>query len=297
MRLPHSRCNVRFVFAVIALFAASALPSRADVVADPWAAWEDNFDTVIAACAKAGEGNCLSKAFTSLDRPAAGPTVADDLYRDLRTAEVLLHQKDASDAMWSLYGVDSGAYLGTGYSVPLAGEGAKNYEFATQREYFVPNLCAEAVDTTVCPKKDANIWTWRLDSKQLALWANKPIAVLLRAHLPKIDAAGFHTHSALNAPAPQPNLPAMLIRFGSLAPANYKGTFGRPGAVRVFFANYEQVRGKTLRAAMTATGASTLLDNPDPSKTFFIWIYAPDKESKASVASWKELYRLLSEAQ
>ncbi len=28
---------------------------------------------------------------------------------------------------------------------------------------------------------------------------------------------------------------------------------------------------------MTATGASTLLDNPDPAKTFFIWIYAPPK--------------------
>ncbi len=86
---------------------------------------------------------------------------------------MLLHQKDASDAMWKLYGIDSSAYLGTGYSVPLVGEGAKNYEFATQREYFVPNLCAEAADPVACPKKDANIWTWRLTSAELTQWADK----------------------------------------------------------------------------------------------------------------------------
>lgn len=274
--------------AVLVVCAHAALADAPDA----WTAWGDNFDSVVSACVKAAESNCLSKAFTSRERPAAeaGASVADDLYRDLRTAQVLLHQKDASDLLWKLYGIDSSAYLGTGYSVPLTGPGAKNYEFAVQREYFVPNLCAEAADPAICPKRDANIWTWRLDSRQLAAWADQPVVRLLRSQRPTQDAAGFPKHSV----ATPLDLPPLLIRFGSLPLAYYKGTFGRPGAERVFFADYEQTRGKTLRAAMTATGASTLLDNPDPSKTFFIWIYAPGKDSKAAVASWKELFRLLS---
>jgi hypothetical protein len=281
------------VFAASLVFAAAS--AHADVVSDPWASWSDSFTTTMTSCVATAQVGCLAKAFTSLDRPAAvSDAPADELYRDLRTAEVLLHQKDASDAMWKLYGIDSSAYLGTGYSVPLAGEGAKNYEFATQREYFVPNLCAEAVDPVVCPKKDANIWTWRLTSAQLTQWADKPIVKLLRTLAPTSDAQTFPKNPSA---APKPNLPPMLIRFGSLPLAYYKGTFGRPDASRVFFADYEQARGKTLRAAMTATGASTLLDNPDPAKTFFIWIYAPDANSKASVASWAELFRLLSAPQ
>ncbi len=62
----------------------------------------------------------------------------------------------------------------------------------------------------------------------------------------------------------------------------------------MFFADFGQVRAKTLREALIATGASTLLDNPDPAKTFFVWIYAPAADSQATVASWKELFRLLS---
>jgi hypothetical protein len=276
-------------------FVTLVCAARADVVADPWAAWSGNFNSVMSACVAAAQPNCLSKAFTSLDRPAAGDFVADDLYRDLRTAEVLLHQKDASDALWKLYGVDSSAYLGTTYSVPLAGEGAKNYAFAVQREFFVPNLCAEAVDPVLCPIPNVHVWTWRLDAAALTHWGDRPIVELLHAQHPTVDAAGFaKQHAAEDGPG---NMPTLLIRFGALQPAYYKGTFGRPDAKRVFFADYAQVRGKTLRSAMTATGASTLLDNPDPSKTTFIWIYAPALNDGAAPASWKELFRLLAQPQ
>ncbi len=115
---------------------------------------------------------------------------------------------------------------------------------------------------------------------------------LLRAHPPQEDVASFPTLTKANSAEPKPNLPPLLIRFGSLPLASYKGTFGRPDAVRVFFADYEQVRGETLRGAMAATGASTLL-TPDPTKTFFIWIYAPDANSKAQAASWKALFWML----
>ena len=110
-----------------------------------------------------------------------GDFVADDLARDLRTADVLLHQKDASDAMWRHYGIDSTAYLGTGYSVPLAGDGAKNYEFATQREYFVAQPLRRGRrrrDRCGRPllRRAPGIWTFRLTAQDLTGWADKPIA-------------------------------------------------------------------------------------------------------------------------
>ena len=101
------------VFATVAMFLTVSL-AQADG-ADPWSVWGGNFDAVMSACVAASQNNCLSKAFTDRARPtldSAAP--ADDLYRDLSTAQVLLHQKDASDAMWKLYGIDSSAYLGTG---------------------------------------------------------------------------------------------------------------------------------------------------------------------------------------
>jgi hypothetical protein len=129
----------------------------------------------------------------------------------------------------------------------------------------------------------------------LTQWADKPIAAFVRAHWPKTGAKLFAQRYAPAAAAPRPNLPPLLLRFGGLPLAYYQGTFGRPDALRVFFADFEQVRPKTLRAAMTATGASTLLDNPDPAKTYFTWIYAPDAISQASVASWKALFHLLEQ--
>jgi hypothetical protein len=245
---------------------------------------------------KAAETNCLSKAFTSHERPSADSSdVADVLYRDLHTAEVLLHQKESRDLLWHDFGIDGSDYLGTGYSVPLVGTSARDYEYARQREYFVPNLCAEAVDPAICPKKDAGVWTWRLSASQVSMWLNKPITSLLRTRHPQADAAGIAQRIAAGDPRASVKLPVLMIRFGSLPLAYYKGTVGRPGSVRVFFANFGQVRTKTLRAALIATGASSLVEKPDPTKTFFIWLYAPDQNSKATVASWKALFDILSE--
>ena len=282
----------RFVLFLVAVFLSTAA-AGAD---DPWTAWNGTFTATMTACVQAKQPNCLPKAFQAAPRPAAdGTFVDDDLYRDLRTAEVMLHQTDASNAMWSLYGVDSPAYLGTGYSVPLAGPGANDYAYAMQREYFVPNLCAQAVDPVVCPVKADGVWTFQLTAQQLADAADQPIVKLLRAHWPKADGKALSVAWVAKSVPGRPDLPPLLIRFGSVPPAFYKGTFGRPDAVRVFFADFEQVRAKTLRAAMTATGADTLLSKPNPANTFFIWIYAPDANSQAAVATWKELFRLLSQ--
>jgi hypothetical protein len=259
---------------------------------DAWAGWAKNFDHAMSACMTAQASACLSTAFKDRERPApASSDVASDLARDLRTADILLQQKDARDQLWRLYGIDGSAYLGTGYSVPLTGMGARNYEFGTQREFFVPNLCAEAVDPVVCPGRHAGVWTWHMDAAGLTASLDKPIADVLAANAPVADPAGFATAGTLPANG---NVPPLLIRFGSLAPAYYKGTFGRPGAERVFFADYGQVRGTTLRGAMIATGAAGLVDNPDPAKTFYVWIYAPESDPQTTVASWKSLFAILS---
>jgi hypothetical protein len=44
------------------------------------------------------------------------------------------------------------------------------------------------------------------------------------------------------------------------------------------------VSGKSLREALIATGASTLIGNPDPNQVFLIWIYAPGNDTKAAAA-------------
>jgi hypothetical protein len=282
--------NIAVLFSVVLL---SVVAARAD---DPWTTWSANFNTVMTACVQANQPNCLAKAFQSQPRPPApGSFVDDDLYRDLGTAEVLLHQTDASNAMYNLYGVDSSAYLGTGYSVPVAGTGAGNYTYALQREFFVPNLCAQPVNPKVCPKGNPEVWTFRLTAAQMTAAADKPIAALLRAHWPKTNGKALSAAWRATAIPGRPDLPPLLIRFASFPFSDYDGTFGRADAQRVFFASFGQVRTKTLRAAMHATGADSLLANPSPANTFFIWIYAPDPRSQASVATWKALFKLLEQ--
>ena len=276
----------------IAFVLVSAAAAQAD---DGWTAWGDNFTKVMTDCVKAAQPNCLSKAFTDKERPAVGTYTADLLYRDLAAAEVMLHQTDASNAMYDQYGIDSPAYLGTGYSVPVVGEGANNYEYGRQREYFAPNLCADAQDPTVCPKKDPGVWTWQLDSKTLTKWLDKPLAKFIRAHWPKTEAKLFAARYAPTAKSAKPNVPPLILRFANLPNGVYTGKVGKPAAIRVFFADFEQVRVKTLRNAVIATGAQSLLQNPSPTSTFFIWIYAPDANSQAALASWKELFTLLSQ--
>ncbi|MGN6516616.1 MAG: hypothetical protein ACTHLR_12355 [Rhizomicrobium sp.] len=263
--------------------------------ADDWSAWTANFDSVITACVKADEQGCLAKAFNSRERPGADAvSVTDKLYRDLRAAEAMLHDKEAGDLLWREYGIDGNDYLGTGYSVPLAGTFAGQYAYARQREYFVPNLCAEAVDPAVCPQREPDVWTWRLSAADLVRWQNRAVAALLAKRMPQADQAGFRRKTGVGAPIVRNNLPDLLIRFGSLPLAYYKGTVGRPGAVRVFFADYAQVKGKSLHDALVATGAASLIEKPDPAKTFFIWVYAPGPDSKASVASWNALFSILA---
>ena len=83
------------------------------------------------------------------------------------------------------------------------------------------------------------------------------------------------------------------MRFAWLNPSFYKGTFGRPDAKRVFFADYAQVSGKSLPQALIATGASTLVGNAGPSQAFFIWVYALDDNAKAAAASRHAVFEAL----
>jgi hypothetical protein len=256
----------------------------------PWSAWQGHMRATMDRCVAAKENACLALAFKDRPRPPIDNprhTVSGDLLYDLRTAEAMLAIPNVADALWREYGIDTVAYLGTGYSVPLMPGGAvAPYWQGTQREYFVPNLCAEAIDSAICPAADPDVWTWRLTSVELKAALDRPIAAILKGDT--------RTLRARVAGAARPDgLPNALVRFALINPANYKGTFGRVDAKRVFFADYVQVSSKSLREALIATGASTLIGNPDPNQAFFLWIYAPGTETKAAAASWHAVFEAL----
>jgi hypothetical protein len=280
---------------VVQSSAAHAAHHRAPVhhraiVVDGWVSWQHGFARVMHGCASKAEANCLAKAFNTVSRPAlsASGRVVDDLDRDLRTGEILLDDHDGSDALWKEFGIDSKSYLGTGYSVPQTGA-SLDYDRARQREYFVPNFCAEAVDPKPCQSVRPGLWTLRLSDDQARAWLDKPVGELLKAMLPH-DAAGSYEHSG---PA-SGGLPSALIRVSRFDSKFYSGTIGRPGAQRVFFADLDQVRDTSLRDEMIATGSPALADKPDPGKTLFVWVLVPSAETDVRIASWKSLFDILA---
>jgi hypothetical protein len=280
---------------VLSLAFAAARAAETDpatiAAAEQWSAWQINLQNVMEACVTAKESSCLAKAFRDHPRPPIDNplhTVTGDLFYDLRTAMAMLAVPSVADALWREYGLDSVAYLGTGYSVPMTQAGVAPYWAGEQREYFVPNLCAQTIDPVMCPTADPDVWTWRLTGAQLRAGLDRPVASILKGNTRKLMAR-------VRAAPRGDGLPNALVRFGLLDPSSYKGSFGRPGAARVFFADYAQVSGKTLRQALIATGASTLIANPDPHQEFFIWIYAPGAQSKAVPASWHALFEALAQ--
>ncbi len=238
-----------------------------------------------------GEEHGLSRQGVQRQAASAGGhpqgTVSGELFYDLHTAVSMLAVPNAANALWSAYGVDTVAYLGTGYSVPVTSAGVEHYWQAMQREYFVPNLCAQPVDPAICPTGDPDVWTWQLSVAGITAALDKPITAIFTGNTKALTkrVRGRRAPTACRTPS---------FRFGLLKPAWYKGTFGRPDAKLVFFADYTQVRTKTLREAMTATGAATLIANPDPGQVLFIWIYAPGPDTKAQAASWHAVFETLS---
>ncbi len=275
---------------VVLFLSVSSYADTPSPAPDPWAVWQDNFRTVIDACTTAKSTGCLAKAFNDKPRPPANNpqgTVSGELFYDLHTAVSMLAVPNAANALWSAYGVDTVAYLGTGYSVPVTSAGVEHYWQAMQREYFVPNLCAQPVDPAICPTGDPDVWTWQLSVAEMTAALDKPITAIFTGNTRALT-------KRVRGPARADGLPNAFIRFGLLRPAWYKGTFGRPDAKLVFFADYTQVRTKTLREAMTATGAATLIANPDPGQVLFIWIYAPGPDTKAQAASWHAVFETLA---
>ena len=256
---------------------------------EPWSAWQENFRTVIDGCVAAHGSSCLAKAFKDRPRPQidnAQHAVSGELFYDLRTAMAILAVPNAADALRQDYGIDTKAYLGTGFSVSLTQAGVASYWQAVQTEFFVPNLCAQAIDRSVCPTADPAVWTSRLKSTDLTVALDQPVEAILTD-----DAKAFIARSGITPRAD--GLPNALVRFAPLNASFYKGTVGRPGMKRVFFADYVQVRGKPLRQVLIATGAASLIANPDPNQDFFVWIYVPSAMTMAVPASWHALFDVL----
>lgn len=290
-------------FAIVAALLAACSTQReaapppvvATSAGDPWSAWGNDFRAAMDACVQAKADNCLAQAFTSHPRPPSDSslvTVSGDLTRDLRTAQAMLAVPAAVNALWREYGIDNVLYLGTGYSVPVTA-GTAGYWQAQQREYFLPNLCAQPIDPVACPTADADVWTWRLPATAAAAFADKPVAQLLIAK----PATGDESAIAQRLTTERTDgMPGAFIRFGKLDATSYKGTFGRADAKRVFFSDYAQLRDKTLGDALAGTGSTSLLTGAKPGQIFFVWIYAPGEQSKAQPASWHALFEALDQS-
>ena len=259
--------------------------------AQMWSAWQDNLRHVMEACVAAKESSCLARAYRDRARPPIDNpqhSVSGDLFYDLRTAVAMLAAPSVADALRREYGIDAIAYLGTGYSVPVSLAGVAPYWQGMQREYFVPNLCAQVIQPDGCTTADPDVWTWRLTGAQLRAALDRPVTAIMKGNTRTLMAR-------LRAAPRSDGLPNALVRFGRLDPSFYKGTFGRSDAKRVFFADYAQASAKTLRQALIATGASTLIENPDPNQVFFIWVYAPGANAKAAPASWHAVFEALEQ--
>lgn len=302
-RLPAAgrRCSLLLGLWLCACVAPGMRADIPGATADEaWQGWAQAFDTAISDCVRDGGANCLPLAFAVPRPPAAAePSAGDLLRRDLRTAEVLLAQKDAAALLARQYGIDARAYLGTGYSVPVAGPGAYDYEYATQREFFVPNLCG---DPQHCARPDPDTWVWKLFPAEVTPWLDRRMRTFTRQVPPAFDAAGW---MAAIAPAQDSTAPAadagaalpLLVRFAIFPASAYRGMVGRPGTERVFFANYEALAGGTLRQALLGTGSQALIDlaaeKAPPGQSFFMWIHRPGPDSGVRPATWDALFDAL----
>jgi hypothetical protein len=286
----------RFTFA-IGLIAGIG---RADALDDPWVKWTADFDAAITACGNAQW--CLEKAFSAEplpppeqlpQDPRSGesqpvPYAVGNLIRDMRAGNIMLNQEIARYQLQDYYEIAGTAYLGTGFSVPVAGH---NYQDGLQREFLVPNVCAQAMAGASCVTPQGRVWTWRFDPATATRWLDRSFALLLRSRKPVSGGPGFGRHRGDGGD--NALIPPLVVRYGTMMPAQYKGTVGKPGVHRTFFADYLQARSKTVRGFILATGS------PDPEaalksgKSLYIWVYAPGPDAQVVPATWEEVFKLL----
>jgi hypothetical protein len=300
LRVPPLVSGITALVAIVALAFAVALFSSRPPHTDEWAQWDGNFQRAFKDCVDAKADNCLAKAFNANALPeeiSADGGVVGVLYRDLRAASTMLGIPEARDLLWKNFGIDNTTFVGTGYSVPMSGAAASSYEDARQREYFLPNFCADVIDQKVCPSERQDVWTWRLSTEEAKAWADRPVRDLLTEIAPLDHAAEFAAEVAkLEAPSGLRPLPRAFVRVGKFNPKYYAGTIGRPAAHRVFAADLEQVWLSNLTDEMAATGAATLTDPTKPDEAVFLWVYLPAAEPEAEVASWRSVFEILGTA-
>lgn len=297
--LPGAAMHSRLFPIVCAALAALGV-ARAEAQSDPWVQWTKDFDSAITACGSAEW--CLEKAFSAErlpppeqlpEDPRSGknqpvPYAVGNLIRDMRAGNIMLNQPIARYQLQDYYEIAGTAYLGTGFSVPVAGH---NYQDGLQREFLAPNLCAQAMAGASCTAPQGRIWTWRFDPATAIAWLDKSFSVLLLSHKPISGGPGFRKHRG--AGGENALIPPLVVRYGTMMPDQYKGTVGKPGVHRTFFADYLQARSKTVRGFILATGS------PDPEsalkagKSLYIWVYAPGPDAQVVPASWEEVFKLL----
>jgi hypothetical protein len=251
--------------------------------------------------------DCLSLAMRAYNSSGGRHMVAEGLAHDTSLGARLLGRgsvagEDASegtiaDTLKAMMGIDREEFTGLGRSLPIVDTQSDRmrYTEALLSEYWAPNVCAETVNTDICPQRWPRAWAWRFTN------LGDVRGMTLRQLILEMEpAAGSGT---LQLEAMRDRLrtgslrdpTTLLVRFQIFPQRYYAGTVGRPEAQRVFFSSLAESAELEVQQAFLLSGMSDPNEqSTDDDSTAFIWVYEPQTRREYTRASWSDLFVYLS---
>ncbi len=240
--------------------------------------------------------DCLSLAMKSYRDVNGQHTVSERLALDASLgARLLADGSDGSisDTLYTMMGIKREEYTGLGRSLPISdnrGTDAR-YTEAVLQEYWVGNVCAETINTDVCPHRWPLTWAWRYQN--LSELRQMTLRDLILTQEPA-EGSGTPQLAAMRERVrtgawDEPT--SLLVRFQIFPQQYYVGTIGRPEAQRVFFSSLAGSINLNVEDALLLSGQT----DPNEESTadgsmVFIWVYEPQTTRDYLLASWSELF-------
>jgi hypothetical protein len=234
----------------------AARPPTDEIYGEAWAEW----------CKRAREefanphNTELSLARIVRARPIVARTPpAAALRHDQAIAQVLLAYPRVRKALEQHLGIYD-TFLGTGLSNPV---NDADYGSASLHEFLIANL----------PDSDSRVLTIRL--KPVAPNLQKTVKTLIEENV-DLDFTRQELKKVIVAHGESGNADAAMIRFAILNGDKYKGTIGRPTAVRVFASSLAEVWNLKVKDAADRSGYRF-----SGGDTFFAWVFVPSHRDEA----------------
>lgn len=251
--------------------------------------------------------DCLSLAMRSYRAGTGQQTVSERLALDASLGARLLAdgseggedliEGSIADTLKVMMGIDRDEFTGLGRSLPIVDNRGSHsrYTEAFLREYWGPNLCAESIDTNICPQRWPRAWAWHL--KNLADVRGMTLRQLI-LEIDPAEGAGTAQLEAMRERVRTGSLTepaALLVRFQIFPVQYYAGTVGRPEAQWVFFSSLAESVEMDIEQAFLLSGLSDPNEqSADDESTAFIWVYEPQVRREYRLASWSDLFAYLS---